>query len=94
MFKKVFCLHFLALSNFFFDTVFPAVEKTLSAAVDVAETHNMDLASLLMLGNLGSFISITQIHLVLLPGGLSCKYMSISPLVSSGQANNRCYFTW
>ena len=74
----------------FFDTVFPAAEKTLSAAVDVAGTHNMDLASLLMLGNLGSFTFHHSNTLVLLPGGLSCKYMSISSstvkelLVSSG----------
>ena len=71
----------------FFDTVFLAVENTL---VDVAGTHNMDLASLLMLGNLGSFTFHQSNTLVLLPGGLSCKYMSISslivkePLVSSG----------
>ena len=60
---------FSVFKQLLFDIVFPAMEKTLSAAVDIAETHNMDLASLLMLGSLGSFISITQIHLVLYPVG-------------------------
>ena len=58
--------------------------------MDVAEIHRINLASLLILGNLGSFTFHHSKIFVLLSGGLSCKYMSISllmvkdPLVSSG----------
>ena len=68
----------------------PAEEKILSDAVEVVGIHRMDLANLLILGNLGSFTFHHSKIFVLLAGGLSCKYMSISssmvkdPRVSSG----------
>ena len=71
--------------------VIPAEEKILSAAVDVAGMHNIDLASLAMFGYLGSFIFHHSKILVLRGGDFDCKYVStssarltFSSLLSSG----------
>ena len=64
----------------------------LSTAVEVTGTQSMDLANLLILGNLGTFTFHHSKICVLLLGGLSYKYISISslmmmkkdPLASSG----------
>ena len=60
------------------DTVTPAAENTHSAAVDVAGTHNIDLASLAMLGYLASLIFHHSNIFIFQLGGFTCKYISIS----------------
>ena len=60
------------------NTVIPAAEKTRSAAVDVAGTHNTDLTNLTTLGNLASLIFHNSNIFTCRLGALTCKYISNS----------------
>ena len=82
MFKKSILSKFSGFKQLLFlEMVIPAEEKILSAAVDVAGMHNIDLASLAMFGYLGSFNFHHSKMLVLRGGGFDCKYISISSVI-------------